>query len=88
MLHLIKHLHYWTDLKIVIAKSEKELHSENSLQKINSLKSHNCKFIHIASSTDINKAITHENNCLPYVCFVLLFLPLAMVELGPLHHLK
>ena len=88
MLHLIKHLHYWTDLKIVVAKSEMEQHSENSLQKINSLKSHTQKLIHIASSTDINNDITHENNCLPYVCFVLLFLPLAMVELGPLHHLK
>ena len=33
------------------------------------------KFIHIATSAGINKAITHENNDLTCMYFVLLFLP-------------
>ena len=46
------------------------------------------KFILIASSVSIGEAITHENDCLPYVCFALLFLPLALVDPGPLQHLR
>ena len=41
-----------------------------------------------ASSAGINKASTCENKCLPNVCLVLLLLPWALVELGPLHHLR
>ena len=33
-------------------------------------------FIHIATSAGINKAITRENDCLPYVSFAQLFLVL------------
>ena len=47
-----------------------------------------CKFIHITSSTGINKAITHKSDCLPCVCFFLLFFPLAVMDPRPLQHLK
>ena len=88
MLHLMKHLHNWIDLKKALAKTAKgatfwKQPLGNILFKI-----YNFKFIHIASSADINKAITCENDCLPYVCFVLLHLPLALVDLGLLQHLR
>ena len=41
------------------------------------------KSIHIG----INKAITREDDCLLCVCFVLLFLPWALVFLGLLQYL-
>ena len=44
------------------------------------LRCYTYKFIHIASSAGINKAITCENDCLPYVCFVLLFLLLTFAD--------
>ena len=33
-----------------------------------------------------NKATTRQNDCSPYRCFVLFFLPLALVGLEPLQH--
>ena len=41
---------------------------------------HTFKFINIATSAGINKAITHENYCSPYVCFLQLLLSLALVD--------
>ena len=35
------------------------------------------------SNSEINKAITRENNYLAYICFVLLFLSLALVDMNP-----
>ena len=39
-----------------------------------SLRCYTFKFIHVATSGGINKAITRENDCLPFVYFVLLLL--------------
>ena len=77
MLCLINHLDYWIAFRKVMAKIRKGAAFLKQLL--------DNKFVQIATSTDINKAITHKNHCLPYVCFVLLVLPLTLVVLGPLH---
>ena len=41
---------------------------------------HTFKFINIASSAGINKAITHDNYCSPHVRFLQLLLSLALVD--------
>ena len=45
-----------------------EQHSRNSLETTYSLKCYTFQFTHIATSASINKAITRENDFLPYVC--------------------
>ena len=84
----MKNLHYCIDFKKGIAKIAEGAHSRSSLLGNILFKIYIFKFIHIASSADINKAITRENDCLPYACFVLLFLCLAYVDLGPLQLLR
>ena len=69
-------------------KSNSKNQKKSNILEVASLRSCAFKSIHIAISTGINKAITHENNCLPYICFVLLFLSLIMVDLELLQHLR
>ena len=69
-------------------KSNSKNQKKSNILEVASLRSCTFKSIHIAISTGINKAITHENNCLPYICFVLLFLSLTMVDLELLQHLR
>ena len=45
-----------------------EQHSGNSLYAIDSVVYYTFEFVHIASSAGINKVITQENDCLPYMC--------------------
>ena len=86
MLCFMKHKHYWISLKNQQKKFEKKQHSESSLKAIYTFRCY--KFIHIGTSAGISKAITYENDCLWYLCFVLLFLSLGQVDLEPLHHLR
>ena len=80
----MKHLHYWIDLKKAIAKIKKEATFwKQSLGSLYFLRCYTFKSIHIASSAGNNKAITRENDCLPCV-----YLPLALVDLGPLEYLR
>ena len=69
-------------------KQQQKLEKEAAFRQYTLSRCYVFKFFHIATGPGINKAITHENDCLPYMCFVLLFLPLALVDLGPLQHLK
>ena len=55
---------------------------------MHSLTCYTFDFIHIVSSAGINKCITREFDCLPYLRFLLLFLPLEFINLGLLQHLK
>ena len=68
-LALLDHLHY------LFTKGET---MEAAFRQYTFYECYTFKFIHIASSNVINKAITHENDCLP----------LALVDLGLLQYLR
>ena len=54
------------------------------MEAVYSLRCYNFMFITIAIKAGNNKATTPQKVCLSCVCFVLLFMPLALVDLDPL----